>query len=125
MRIDKNKFWGRAAKLVEEKGYERTLAYLKLLVCDPAFQKNPLNKKDLSKLASEICYYPGVTDGYFKRLQKFMDSIFEVREWGIKLEHYIISSGLKEILDGTSIQKHFKMGMKMSCLPFLIERGKP
>lgn len=106
--IDKNKFWGRAAKLVEEKGYERTLAYLKLLVCDLAFLKKPLNKKDLFKLASKICYYPGVTDGYFERLQSFMDNIFEVKEWGIKLEHYIISSGLKEILDGTSIQKHFK-----------------
>jgi len=106
--IDKNKFWAKSQALVRERGYEQTLAYLRLLIDDPVFRKKPLRKANLKKLACHVPYYPGVAEGYFDQLEDFMKTIPEVAECGIKLEHYIISSGLKEILEGTSIRKYFK-----------------
>ena len=106
--IDKKKFWAKSQALVHKRGYEQTLAYLKLLIDDPVFKKRPLQKKLLKRLAQHVPYYPGVVEGYFDQLDEFMKTIPEVAECGIKLEHYIISSGLKEILDGASIRKFFK-----------------
>lgn len=104
--IDKKEFWKKSDRLVQQ-GYERTLAYLRLLIQDPAFQKKPLQRKVLKRLASRIQYYPGVA-GFFPALGRFLNTIPEVREWGIRVEHYVVSSGMKEILEGSSLAKYFK-----------------
>lgn len=119
--INKNKFWARSRKLVHDRGYEQTLAYLKLLIDDPVFVKRPLRKHMLVRLACHLPYYPGVADGYFAQLEEFMKTIPEVAECGIQLEHYVISSGLKEILDGTSIRRYFK---KIFACEFDYKRGR-
>lgn len=120
--LDHKRFWARSNALVVEKGYERTLAYLKLLACDEPFKSKPLTPQFLRSLATRVQYYPGVADGYFERMEKFIRSIPEVKEWGIQLEHYIISSGLKDILDGTSIRKHFK---KIYACEYEYQKGRP
>lgn len=106
--IDKRKFWAKSQLLVTRRGYEKTLAYMKLLIDDPVFKRRPLTKQKLKELARHIEYYPGVNEGYFDQLDGFIRSLPEVREHGITLEHYIVSSGLQEILDGVSIRKYFK-----------------
>lgn len=104
--IDHNELWKKADKMVSE-GYERTLAYLKLLIHDEAFQKNPLSKEKLKELACYIQYFPGVQT-FFENISRFMQAVPEVEEWGIEVEHYIISSGMREILEGVGIKKYFK-----------------
>lgn len=104
--IDKADLWRKADALVKQ-GYERTLAYLKLLIHDPVFRDRPLNSVKLRRLARHIRYFPGVS-GYFGRINRFLSTIPEVREWGISLEHYIISSGMAEILRGSEIYRHFR-----------------
>lgn len=120
--ISKKKFWAKSGELVRKKGYESTLAYLKLLISEPAFRRKPLSQASLKKLAQKLPYYPGVESEYFSSLSKFMKSISEVAEWQIKVEHYIISSGLQAILDGSSIRKYFK---KIYACEFDYEKGKP
>lgn len=106
--IRAEKFWGRATELNVSRGYERTLAYLKLLLQDKEFAKKPLRRSDLKALGKKIKYFKGVQT-FFNRLNRFAASAPKsVRRWDIKLEHYIISSGMKEILEGTSIAKYFK-----------------
>jgi len=104
--IDKKEFWDKSDALTRQ-GYERTLAYLSLLIHDKAFQKKPLTRKVLHRLASQVEYFQGVTT-FFAALDRYLKSLPEVREWGIQIEHYIISSGMKEILEACSIAKHFK-----------------
>jgi phosphoserine phosphatase len=104
--IDRNRFWKKTDELVAH-GYERTLAYLKLLLHDESFKKKPLHKEDLQKLAAKIKFYPGVSN-YLDRVLRFMKTVPEVQRWKIELEHYIISSGMKEILDGVEILRNFK-----------------
>ena len=52
-------------------------------------------------MGRDIEYFPGVTD-WFDRINAFGQSL------GLEVEHYIISSGLKEIIEGTSIAREFK-----------------
>ncbi len=104
--IPKNELWKKCARLVGQ-GYERTLAYLKLLIQDDRFKEAPLTRTTLKKMALKIQYYPGVLT-FFERINRFVASLPETREWGISLEHYIISSGMKEILEGAKIYPQFK-----------------
>lgn len=120
--IDKKKFWAKSQWLVTRRGYEKTLAYLKLLIDDPVFKRRPLTHRKLKALAADVPYYPGVNEGYFDQLNAFMQSLPEVREAGITLEHYIISSGLREILDGVSIGKYFK---KVYACEYDFQKGRP
>lgn len=120
--IDKKKFWAKSRALVDRRGYEKTLAYLKLLIDDPVFKRHPLTKKKLREFAAHTPYYPGVDDGYFDQLRAFMRSLPEVSEAGITLEHYIISSGLEEILEHVSIRKYFK---KIYACAYDFDRGRP
>jgi 2-hydroxy-3-keto-5-methylthiopentenyl-1-phosphate phosphatase len=121
-RINKDKFWARSQSLVIRKGYEKTLAYLKLLIDDPVFKRRPLTKEKLKEFAKHITYYPGVDEGYFTQLEAFLRSMPEAVEAGIRVEHYIISSGLQEILDGVSIRKYFK---KIFACEYDYEKGRP
>ena len=120
--IDKRKFWARSQSLVIRKGYEKTLAYLKLLIDDPVFKRRPLTKHKLRDFARHVPYYPGVNEGYFDQLSAFIRSLPEVPEAGITLEHYIISSGLQDLLDGVSIRKFFK---KIYACEYDFKKGRP
>ena len=62
---------------------------------------NPLTSDNLKKLGENIEYYPGV-EKWFDIMNKYCE------ERGVVCEHYIISSGLKKVIEGTSIAKNFK-----------------
>ena len=100
--IEKNELWTKSKELVTKCGYERTLAYLKLLIHDPAFEHKPLRREELTRLAEHVEYAPGVPD-FFDAINGFVSEIDEVKQWDIQLEHYVISSGMMEILEGTKI----------------------
>ncbi|MFZ5802355.1 MAG: HAD family hydrolase [Candidatus Omnitrophota bacterium] len=106
--IDKDRFWEKAMALVREKGYERTIAYLRLLVQGKPFAAKPLRRTELRALGKKVRYYPGV-ETFFGRMDRYIrHAPAAVTRWGIRLEHYIVSSGMKEILEGTKIAKYFK-----------------
>jgi hypothetical protein len=60
-----------------------------------------LKKQTLRSFGSKIKFYDGVR-GWFGAVNSYGDSI------GLKIEHYINSSGLKEIIEGSPIAKEFK-----------------
>lgn len=60
-----------------------------------------LTAASLKKLGENIEFYPGVTE-WFGHINAYCEAL------GVKAEHYIVSSGLKKIIEGTSIAKHFK-----------------
>jgi phosphoserine phosphatase len=63
-----------------------------------------VERADFAKMATAIQYFPGVAT-WFARV----DAYVKKRSAGlVKLNHYLISAGQKEILDGVSIRKHFK-----------------
>ena len=67
-----------------------------------AERKNrPFTRADLVEKGRDIVLYPGVAD-WFRRINEFGET------QGVAVEHYIISSGLREIIEGSSISGEFK-----------------
>ncbi len=94
-------FWEMADNFSKKTGTESILSYLHVMIEECKKRGIKLTKEYLNELGKDVRFYEGVTT-WFKRLNNYADSI------GIQLEHYIISSGNKEIIEGSSIAKEFK-----------------
>lgn len=102
--IDSAKFWARCQALVREEGYDSELAYLKALL-DCLDLDRPTNAR-LRQLGEGLKFYPGLPE-MFEELAKTLLRPEHVA-LGIKVEHYIISSGLKALIDGSRIAPFIK-----------------
>lgn len=60
-----------------------------------------LTREFLCDAAKNITYFHGVEE-WFDRINEYG------KQLGLQIEHYIISSGMEEMINGTSIRKHFK-----------------
>jgi hypothetical protein len=102
--IDGEKFWRRCAELVRGEGYDNELAYMKMML-DTFGMDRPTNA-DLKKLGSKLTFYKGLPEMF----EEFRDHLLteEQATHGITVEHYIISSGLKMLLDGSRLQPHVR-----------------
>ncbi|WP_270513811.1 haloacid dehalogenase-like hydrolase [Streptococcus mutans] len=93
-------FWKESNGRAEKNDMDKNLAYMYTMK-KKARGQFPFTKKTLAEYGSKVALFPGVKD-WFERIQKYG------AEKGIIIEHYIISSGLKEMIEGTSIAKDFK-----------------
>jgi len=96
-------FWTKVKKESERTKGEEILTYMRLMIEMSHREKFPVTPKSLKKLAKNIKFYPGV-ETYFKRIS---DYIHKKYNGNIKVRHYIISAGLREIIEGTIIAKNF------------------
>lgn len=95
------KFWAKSNGFAKENSADLNLAYMKLMI-DESREKNvPFNKDAFCKYGESIKFFTGV-ETWFKRINKYG------KEHGVEIKHYIISSGLKEIIECTSISKEFE-----------------
>lgn len=94
-------FWGATNAFAQKEGVEKILSYMYMMIAQ-ARQKNiKLTKNFLLNLGKDIQYFKGV-ETWFKRINEYGE------QNGVVIEHYIVSSGTKEIIEGTSIAKEFK-----------------
>ena len=101
--INAAEFWKRCQALVEEEEYESELAYLKVML-DYLDIDRPSNS-DLMALGKDLRFFPGVP-GMFAELEEVLTPEHHAME--IKIEHYIISSGIKTLIDGSELRSHIK-----------------
>ena len=101
--INPTEFWKRSRELVDQEGYDGELAYLKCML-DYLSMDRPTND-ELRTLGARLRYFKGVPD-VFKELHGVLSSQHKLL--GIKIEHYIVSSGLKILLDGSSLAPFVK-----------------
>lgn len=95
-------FWGATGKFSEETGCERTLAYLYMMQKLAAEKGIKMTKEWLKEQGKGIEFYNGV-ETWFDRINAYG------KEHGVTVEHYLISSGNKEIVEGCKIAKQFKV----------------
>ena len=100
--INGESFWRRCSDLVREKGYDNELAYMKVLL-DTLSMDRPTNV-DLKKLGQNLNFYKGLPE-MFEEFQEGLLTPEHVSN-GVTVEHYIISSGLKVLLDGSRLQPY-------------------
>lgn len=95
--FDVDKFWEESNRMAKENDMDSNLAYMLKMVAE-AEGNFVLNRKALAEYGSKVELFPGVSD-WFKRTGEFG------KKHGVIVEHYIISSGLKEMIEGTEIAK--------------------
>lgn len=94
------RFWNESNKLASDNEMDQNLAWMYKMTKESR-GRHIFNKKMLVDYGADVKLYPGV-DTWFDRINTYG------QEQGIKVEHYIISSGLKEMIEGTEIAKYFK-----------------
>ena len=94
---DVKRFWEETDSLAHEQGMDSNLAYMYKMVRE-AEGNLVLNRKALMDYGSRVQVYPGV-ETWFERIRKYGE------EENVIVEHYIISSGLKEMIEGTKMAR--------------------
>ncbi len=97
---DVESFWEESNKLARENGMDSNLAYMYLMVTKSR-GNNYLTRRLLQEYGSKVQLFNGV-ETWFDRINAYG------KEHNVEIEHYIISSGLKEMIEGTSIAHVFK-----------------
>ena len=94
-------FWGEAAAITEQHEVEKILAYMFVMIKKCKEKGIPLTEEYLRSCGAHVELFNGVLT-WFDRINEYG------RSQGVEIEHYIISSGTYEIIQGTPIAKYFK-----------------
>ena len=112
--ISSTQFWNEVKELKQTENMDPILAYMRHMLKKASEKSVPVTRDTFVTLGKDIEYYPGVED-WFERINNYG------KENGIVIEHYVISSGIKEIIEGSSIKKYFK---KVYACEFLYDENK-
>lgn len=102
--INPKSFWERCNELVTNEGYDNELAYMKAIL-DYLGMDRPTNAQ-LRELGTKMNFYPGLPEMF----EEFRSGLLtpEHEAHGIGVEHYIISSGLKVLIEGSRLAPYVK-----------------
>ncbi len=95
--MDVGEFWREANALADKNHMDGNLAYMYCMK-EKAYGQLLLNRKTLADYGAKISLFPGVEE-WFERIREYG------KAKGAIVEHYIISSGLAEMIEGTSVAK--------------------
>lgn len=93
-------FWKESNKLASDNDMDQNLAYM-YMMSSKSRGKVLFTKDTLHNDGSKVKLFPGVNT-WFDRINEYGKSK------GVIVEHYIISSGLKEMIEGTEVADKFK-----------------
>lgn len=96
-----DEFWGIANNFGYKNRMDGLLAYMYTMIDECRKKGICLDRNYLVSCGHAIELFPGVTD-WFSRINAFG------AEQGVQIEHYVLSSGLKEIIEGSGISHEFK-----------------
>ena len=99
--MDSGEFWSFANDLGSREHMDSVLAYMYAMVRMSEQRGKPLRRSELVEMGRSVEFFDGVED-WFERINAFGS------ECGVVVEHYIISSGMKEIIEGTRIAGKFR-----------------
>jgi len=96
---DQEMFWAESNAFAAERNMDPTLAWM-FLMLRKARGKEIFRRDMLESYGSGVKLYPGVKE-WFYRVRDYGEAE------GIMVEHYIISSGLREMIEGTEVAGEF------------------
>ncbi len=94
-------FWKESNRVSKEERMDAILTYMYLMVRKSKDKHLPINRRVFEDAGKNVKLFAGVRE-WFDRINAYGESR------GVTIEHYIISSGLKEIILGSGIGKHFR-----------------
>ncbi|MBQ5647844.1 MAG: haloacid dehalogenase-like hydrolase [Alistipes sp.] len=94
-------FWDESNRLAEEQDADQILTYMALMIHEAHAKGLSLRREAFQESGKRVELYPGVME-WFDRINVYGE------ERGVRVVHYINSSGLKEIIEGTPIADKFR-----------------
>jgi phosphoserine phosphatase len=101
LKLKTKRFWDRVRSRAKTDGADEVLTYMCLMVQEARHAKVRIDRRAFLDFGKKVELFRGVAD-WFPRIDAYAKSN------GVQVDHFIISSGLKEMIEGTSIAKHFK-----------------
>jgi len=102
--VEPKEFWAAVNREARETESDMMLVYMRHIIEALERVRVDVKREDFAAMAGAIEYFPGVPT-WFARVNAYVKR----RSRGqVKIQHYLISAGQKEILEGISIRRHFK-----------------
>jgi phosphoserine phosphatase len=101
---DPKAFWAEANALAREQGADSLITYMHLMYKKAKAKGVRIDREDLVQLGRDVELFPGV-DEWFDEIAQYVKLLPGTH--GITLRHYLVSSGLTEIIEGTRIYRRF------------------
>ena len=99
--MGKEEFWGETHKMSQGQDADGILIYMLFMLQEAKKKGLSITRESLRQFGKDIHFFKGV-ESWFQRINKI-----GLKE-GVIVEHYINSSGLLEIMEGSRIAKEFK-----------------
>jgi phosphoserine phosphatase len=97
-------FWAESNALAKQTGADPLITYMHLMYRKAKEKGVRIDRADLVAQGRQVELYPGVED-WFDAIGAYVKS--HTQSHGVHLRHYLVSSGLTEIVEGTSIYRRF------------------
>lgn len=97
---DVKKFWEESNKRAEDNEMDTNLSYMYQMI-EYSEGRHIFNKEMLMAYGAKVKLFPGVEE-WFQRIKAYG------KDYGVVVEHYVISSGLKEMIKGTKVADEFE-----------------
>ncbi len=101
---DAKRFWEECNRIANEQCADPLITYMHLLYEKAKSKKVHIDRDALVAQGGAVQLFPGVED-WFSQIEDYI--ALRTESQGVDLRHYLISSGLKEIVEGTAIYKNF------------------
>ena len=98
--MEPSAFWSKANSFGREEEMDSILAYMYTMIVECRRQGLGLTRESLVENGRSIELFPGVRE-WFDRVNLYGAA------QGVQVEHYVISSGLREIIEGSGIAEKF------------------
>lgn len=97
-------FWAECTRVAKERQADPLITYMHLMYKKAKEKGLAVDRDALVAQGASVALYPGVED-WFDAIGDYVR--LRAETGGIQLRHYLISSGLTEIIEGTRIARHF------------------
>lgn len=101
LKMTSKEFWAEVNEVAKKQDADHILAYMFAMLDKADKAGEQFRRNNFRDYGAKIKFFHGVID-WFGRINNY------ARSKGVKMEHYLISSGIREMIEGTSIFKKFK-----------------
>ena len=102
--MDAKAFWAESNRLSKAQGADPLITYMHLMYKKAKERNVLIDREDLVALVRDVELFPGV-ESWFTDIEDYVK--LRAESHGVTLRHYLVSSGLTEIIEGTSIRSRF------------------
>ena len=100
LNMSSDSFWEEVGILAKENNMDNVLAYMYLMLKKAEAANISIKKSSFYEFGKNISFYDGITT-WFDKINEYGKSL------GLNVHHYVISSGIKEMIEGTDIANKF------------------